>query len=126
MTTPHDPFGRSRLPSDFTREQRVRLLAEVADALLSRRTPSVEAAMFVGGALAAWLESGGGVGSLERDHLRVVPPKGSRLTPTEVLRRARAEPHCNEGEPWEEGTDSDNNECDTKGTSNDDEHDHPT
>jgi hypothetical protein len=82
-----DPFGRAQLPSDFTRADRVRLIAECADALLRGEPPSAAARMFVGGALAAWLADGGRCGSLERDFLRVAAPRSSRHTASELWRR---------------------------------------
>lgn len=84
---PADPFGRSRLPGDFTREGRVRLIAEAARALLDGRLPSAEARLFLAGAIAAWLEAGGRCGSLERDYLRVTGRPRSRLTPQRLLAR---------------------------------------
>lgn len=88
MSQRHDPFGRSALPPTFSREDRVRLLREVADALIAGRAPGRAAALFVGGALDAWLRGGGGLGALERDHLRVTPPRGSHRTPAAVARAA--------------------------------------
>jgi len=82
--TRHDPFGRSALPAAFSREDRVRLLREVADALIGGRAPDRAAALFVGGALDAWLHGGGGLGALERDYLRVTPPRGSHRTAAAV------------------------------------------
>lgn len=85
--TPADPFGRAGLPADFSRADRVRLLAEAADALVRGELPSVEARLFLGGAIAAWLARGGRVGSLERDYLRVTQVERSRLTPQRLLAR---------------------------------------
>lgn len=84
MSQRHDPFGRSALPPTFSREDRVRLLREVADALIAGRAPGRAAALFVGGALDAWLRGGGGLGALERDYLHVTPPRGSHRTPAAV------------------------------------------
>lgn len=78
-----DPFNRSRLPEGFTREHRVELLAEVFRALIEGRQPSRAAALFVGGAGAAWLSQGG---DLLRDYWRVAAPRSSHNTPTRVWR----------------------------------------
>lgn len=83
----HDPFGRSALPADFSREGRVRLIAEVAEALLAGRLPGAAARLFVGGALQAWLREGGRCGALEREYLRVAAPRSSRHTASELWRR---------------------------------------
>jgi len=83
----HDPFGRSALPAGFSREDRVRLLREVADALLAGRPPDRAAALFVGGAFDAWLTHGG---ALERDYLGVTPPRGSHRTAAAIHRDERA------------------------------------
>ena len=91
MSYENDPFGRARLPVGYTREHRIRLLREVADALIAGRRASREAELFVGSALDAWLRDGGGIGSLERDYLKVTPPRGCRLTAAEVLKRHRDE-----------------------------------
>lgn len=90
MTDPgplHDPFGRSALPSGFTREDRVQLIAECAEALLHGRLPSGPARLFVGGALQAWLREGGRVGDLERSYFRVTQRERSRLTPQRLFAR---------------------------------------
>lgn len=86
----HDPFGRSALPAGFSREDRVRLLREVADALLADRPPDRAAALFVGSAFDAWLTRGGGLGALERDYLGVTPPRGSHRTAAAIHRDERA------------------------------------
>ena len=85
----NDPFGRGRLPETFSREQRIRLLAEVAHALLDGRTPSRPAALFLASALSAWLAQGGTCGSLERDFLKVAAPRRSTLTPGRLWARMR-------------------------------------
>ncbi len=85
--TPADPFGRAGLPADFSRADRVRLIAECADALVRGELPSVEARLFLGGAIAAWLARGGRVGDLERHYLRIAAPRSSRHTPSELWRR---------------------------------------
>ncbi len=99
---PFDPFGRARLPSGFTREHRIRLLREVADALIAGRRAPREAELFVGSALDAWLREGGGIGALERDYLMTTPPRGSRRTPAEILRH---EAHRDEREEDEDTRD---------------------
>ena len=81
MPLPLDPFGRSRLPADFSRAGRIALLGQACDDLLAGRPLSAEARMFLGSALAGWLSSGG---SLERDYLRVRGPAGSHKTPAAV------------------------------------------
>ena len=55
----NDPFGRSRLPGDFTREGRVKLLAEAFASLLAGELPHPEARMFLASAGMAWLQRGG-------------------------------------------------------------------
>lgn len=87
MSLPHDPFGRSATPAGFTREDRVKLIAEAAEALLADRLPHPVARFFLGGALAAWLREGGRLGALERDFLRVTGKERSRLTPARLLAR---------------------------------------
>lgn len=87
MPLPHDPFNRSRLPAGFDRADRVRLIAEAAEALLEGRMPDPAARMFVGGALVAWLRDGGRIGALERDFLKVAAPRSSRHTASELWRR---------------------------------------
>ena len=84
---PSDPFGRVRKPAAFDRAGRVRLCAELAEALLAGEPMPREAALFVGAALQAWLTDGG---SLEH-HLGVVGPRRSRLTPARLYERLRAE-----------------------------------
>jgi hypothetical protein len=87
MSLLHDPFGRAGIPRDFDRAGRVRLIAEVAAALLDGRDPGRVAALFVGGALEAWLQEGGRVGDLERVFLKVAAPERSRLTPGRLWER---------------------------------------
>jgi hypothetical protein len=82
----HDPFGRTRLPGNFTREGRVQLLGELMEDLLALRNPSPEAALFLGAALSSWLVNGG---VLDRDHLKVVKAKSHR-TPAAIWRAHRA------------------------------------
>jgi hypothetical protein len=73
-------------PATFDRAGRVRLIGEAAQALLAGRVPSLEASMFLGGALAAWLETGG---DLARDYLRVVKAK-SHHTPAYIWNQLQA------------------------------------
>jgi hypothetical protein len=66
------------LPATFDRRARVALIHAVADALLRNELPSREAALFVGGALSAWLAAGG---RLEKDFFQVSARRGSHHTP---------------------------------------------
>jgi hypothetical protein len=77
-------LGGVRAPRGATREDRVRLLGEFAAAVLAGRQPDRASAVFVAGALHAWLERGG---SLERDFLRV-RERGSHRTPAAIWREA--------------------------------------
>ena len=72
----------------FDRAARVKLLAEMAAALLAGRKPSRASALFVGGALSAWLENGG---SLERQYFRVSARRGSHHTAAALWRAHRDE-----------------------------------
>lgn len=82
----HDLFGRPvRLPDGFSRQHRIQLVGEVFQALIDGRLPSREAALFVGGAGAAWLSEGG---DLVRDYLRVAAPRSSHHTPQHLWREA--------------------------------------
>jgi hypothetical protein len=76
-----------RPPVHLTREGRVRLVAQVAKALLAGKKPPVEAALFVGGALLKWLQEGG---NLERDYLAVRAPRGSHRTPQALISDERS------------------------------------
>jgi hypothetical protein len=92
-------LGGDRTPAALTREGRVRLLGEAFEALLDGRTPSREAALFLGGAGMAWLQTGG---DLARDYLKVVKPKSHR-TPTAIWREVQASAHHpDEGEAVED------------------------
>lgn len=73
-----------RHPAGLTREDRVRLLGEAAEALLAGRMPSAEARLFLAGGLLAWLEGGG---SLTKHYLKVDPRRGSKATPSAIWRR---------------------------------------
>jgi hypothetical protein len=87
--TPHDPFGRSSLPSGFSREERVALLDQAADALLRGEVPPDAARMLLGSALRAFLDSGDGRGALEGRYLRITARRGSHETPGAVLARMK-------------------------------------
>ena len=78
-----DPFNRSRLPGDFSREGRVSLLHEAFSALMRGELPSPEARMFLAGGGASWLREGG---DLVRDYWRVAAPRGSHRRPEVVAR----------------------------------------
>jgi hypothetical protein len=69
-------------PPGHDRIERVRLLGAAARRLLEWGTPE---GLYLGGALAAWLERGG---NLERDYLRVTKPK-SHITPMRLWRELR-------------------------------------
>jgi hypothetical protein len=73
-----DPFGRIALPVAFDRRERVRLLRSAAAALLAGELPDRAAALFLAGAISAWLSQGG---NLEKDFLKVRAPRGSHFTP---------------------------------------------
>ena len=83
---PPDPFGRARIPGDFSRIGRIALLQELAGALIEGRTPSREAAMFVGSAISAWLAAGG---NLERDFLKLRAQPGSHHTVQKLAAKLR-------------------------------------
>ena len=76
----------SQLPAGHEREQRVRWIAETGQALKRGELPSLEARVFVGGALMAWLQEGG---DLCREYFRVVKPK-SHHTAAFIYRRLNA------------------------------------
>lgn len=97
MNAQHDPFGRAKVPRSTSRAGRVSLVAEVARALLEGRLPPAESRLFVAGALLAWLEHGGRVGSLERDHLRTAPPRSSTVTAAELWRRCSSRGETDDG-----------------------------
>lgn len=82
MDRSNDLFGRTRLITEFSRAHRVRLVKEVADALIEGRQPSAEASMFVAGALTAWLSGGG---DLVRDYLQLSRPRGSHRSLQSLL-----------------------------------------
>lgn len=84
-------------PAHLSREGRIRMLGELAHALLAGDQPDRSAALFLGGALIAWLEHGG---SLERDYLRVSARAGSHQTAASIWRGLQ------KPVPFEEGRDS--------------------
>jgi hypothetical protein len=105
----HDPFSRVvRLPGDFTREGRVALVGDAAGRLLRHEALTLEQSVFLGSALAGFLENGG---NLERDYLRVSAPRGSHRRPEVVWREldgsliaderqdAKDEEHCAQSDP---------------------------
>lgn len=79
-------MGGGELPATATREGRVQLLAEAADALVAGRTPSRESALFLAAGVLSWLEHGG---DLARDFWRVTRPK-SHHTPQFFYRQLMA------------------------------------
>ena len=104
---PADPFGRSHLPPAFDRAARVRLIDELARALLEGREPSAAARLFVAGALSAWLRDGGRCGSLERDFLRVTQRERSKLTPQRLLARCASTATDDDGGDTKEAEETD-------------------
>lgn len=86
MALPPDPFGRARLPHDFSREDRVRLLGEAARDLLAGESPEPAALVFLAGGLTAWLDRGG---DLLRDYWKVKAPPGSHRTPSQLWASSR-------------------------------------
>jgi hypothetical protein len=93
VTLPLDPFNRVRLPVAFDRRERVRLIREVAEALLRGELPERAAALFVGGALSAWLSKGG---RLENSYFQVSARRGSHATPAALA--AELDAHRDEGQ----------------------------
>jgi hypothetical protein len=77
----NDPFNRTRLPGDFSREGRVALLGEFFQAIREGRMPSEEARIFVANGGMSWLENGG---DLLRDFWKVAAPAGSHHTPSHL------------------------------------------
>ena len=90
------------LPVSLSRERRIALLVEAADALLNDREVPHDAAAYVGRALANWLTHGG---NLERDFLRVSAAPGSHRTPTAIARHLIHDER-KEAHPQEENTSS--------------------
>jgi len=91
----HAPLAAQRAPDLLTREAKVRAIGEVAAALLDGRLASRECALYVGGALASWLEQGG---DLSRDFLKITKPK-SHNTPAAIWRELQAQAHADERQP---------------------------
>ena len=86
---PSDPFFRCRLVRDFSmREERIRAIAEVVEALFDNRLPPRDSALFLASAVSSWLSNGG---DLARDHLRVSGVQGSHATPAAIWRRMQDE-----------------------------------
>lgn len=85
-----DPFGRTSRPPDLDRAGRVALIRQAADDLVAGRLVDRPAALFLGGALLAWLRDGRRTGDLERRYLRTTPPAGSHAT-AQAIGRPREE-----------------------------------
>lgn len=64
-------------------------MKEVGDALIEGKMPRREAALFVGGAIEAFLREGGSL-SLDRDFLRVRGVRGSHTTAAVLSKKERA------------------------------------
>lgn len=80
-----DAFGRPLVaPAALTREDRVELLRQAAQALAAGTAPPRYVARYLAEALQAWLREGG---DLER-RLGVRPPRGSRKRPEVLTRQA--------------------------------------
>ncbi len=83
-----DPFGRTALPFEhLDRDQRLALFVACAWALQEGRPVGEIAGRYMGQAFLRWLEVGG---DLERDHLKIAAPRGSKLTPQRLYRLAGA------------------------------------
>ena len=98
------PWLLPQAPASSTREGRVRLIGEAAEALLSGEMPSREAALFVGGALLAYLRNGG---DLLRDYFQIIKPS-SRRTPSVIWTESQADANgasSEEDQPHEEQDD---------------------
>lgn len=83
-----------KYPAALSREGRVALLIEVAEALLEKREPDPEAALFVGNAIKRWLQDGG---DLAKDFFCVVKAH-SHHTPSYIYREyfSKTCPHPDE------------------------------
>jgi hypothetical protein len=77
-------------PRQYDRKGRVELIGEAAQAMRDGRPVPREAALFLAGALLAWLEHGHGGGDLGTRFLRVVK-RQSRHTPQALWRLIRDE-----------------------------------
>jgi hypothetical protein len=82
-----------KAPAGLSRENRIRLLGEAANALIEGKLPEAEARLFLAGGLLAWLRDGG---RLTRDYWRVDPRRGSRRTPASIW-KARHRDEGSEG-----------------------------
>jgi hypothetical protein len=78
-------------PRSGSREGRVELLLEIAEASRDARPPSREAALWFSSAVFAWREAR--KGSLEA-HLRVAAPRGSHQTARAIARLLIEERHA--------------------------------
>lgn len=94
MTTRHDPFARSRIPTELDRVGRVAMVREVARSLIDGRMPSRGAALFVAGALLSWLADSEQRRDLVRDYLRLRACRGSRWTPQEIFDKLERTEHA--------------------------------
>ena len=82
MVRLNDPFGRARHSADtLPREERVRLLLELADSLQRGAAPPANAS-WIGEALEAWILNGG----MFDQRLRIRGPAGSHRTPACIAR----------------------------------------
>jgi hypothetical protein len=94
MTTKFDAsalleaWGQSRAPAGLDRAGRVVLLGRAAQALLRGELPDDESRLFLGSAIAEWLQHGG---DLSRDFFQVVKPK-SRHTASYLWRMSTVHP----------------------------------
>lgn len=88
---PHDPFDRCSpgFVPKYSREDRVRLLGELADAVLAGEPPPRNALIFLATALSSWLQDGG---SLTRDFLQTAGAQGCTVTEAHLWRRMQSEP----------------------------------
>lgn len=82
MTGPSDPFGRTAIPVEhWSRDERVALCAAAAQDMVSGCPLGPIAGRYLGHAILAWLDGGG---DLVRDHLRIAPEQGNKLTPQKL------------------------------------------
>lgn len=82
----HDPFGRSSLPANFTREERVLAVGEVFEDLLAGREPDRQKLHFVAFGVMAWLQGGG---HLARDYWKTAGAQGSTHTEAVLWRQLK-------------------------------------
>lgn len=85
-----------RKPAGMTREDRVRLLGEAAEALLAGKLPEPEARAFLAGGLLAWLEQGG---RLTSAFWKVDPVRGSKRTAASIWRARHRDDAEDSGDP---------------------------